>query len=149
MVSKIVWSWLAFWRCCFSLKKKSAFSMNNPCFRLFSLVTSWGFYMRHLVKEGHTLVWKCSCCACRTCFHRSLRHPGRAPGRHHMTISESLTCFSDPKDFSLKFFPENEEMQNLCSSGSFPFTVKLLCWSFQELFLCVNPIDTFVSLDLS
>lgn len=63
-------------------------------------------------------------------FHQSLWHPGRAPGRHHMTIPESLTCFSDPKVFSLKFFPENEGLQNLYSSScwcSFQFTVKLHC----------------------
>lgn len=33
------------------------------------------------------------------------------PGRHHITISESFTCFSDPKVLSLKSSPENEGMQ--------------------------------------
>lgn len=74
---------------------------------------------------------------------RSLWHPDRVPGRHHMTISESLTCFSDPKVFSLKFFPENEGMHNLCSSScrcSLPFTVKSQHWLGQILprtaFMC-------------
>lgn len=84
------------------------------------------------------MVWKCSCTH-RTCFHLSLWHPGRAPGRHHMTISESLTCFSDPKVFSLKFSQKMKGCETAgVHSNSLPSCIADWGRSFLELHLCVT-----------
>lgn len=66
------------------------------------------------------------------------------PGRHHITISESSTCFSDPKVLSLKSFPENgcKSLGN-SSCWLFPFAIKLQCWLWQILSRTARVLESY------